>query len=77
MTLRDEFYDGRCGTAIHPWEFPDCPRCETNVYADLDHQFDLDSYHCYKCGERFRPPDYKIRERVSTAKERQARSGRQ
>lgn len=77
MTLRDEFYDGRCGTAIHPWEYPDCENCGVEIYVVLGRGEFGDRYRCTRCGNRFRPPDFEIRKLVMTAKERQKRTGRQ
>lgn len=77
MTLKDEFYDGRAGPAVHPWEYPDCPNCEHEIYVGVDIRTnDGGSFVCYKCGEVFRPPDEEIEAVVSTPEERQARSGR-
>lgn len=48
-------------THDHPWEYPDCPKCETNVYVigwnrgprGNARAEDPDDYKCEFCGTTF------------------------
>lgn len=45
MSTKDSRY-------THPWEYPDCPNCEIEIYVGHARSNDH-TYECHKCGEVF------------------------
>jgi len=40
-------------STMKPWDYPDCPSCETEIYVDRGKRVKAFDFQCHKCGQHF------------------------